>query len=72
MQYADDLDPFCYDSVKDDMPGNRKAPQAFFQFVTRTAHVRVAGQCLKFLVNDVNKSICPRFVIIRDIIPYLG
>ena len=59
MQDADDLDTCRYDPVKNDILANRKAPQASFQFITRTAKVRVAGQCLKFLVNEVNKGIGP-------------
>jgi len=69
VQDADDLDTRRYGPIKNDILANRKAAQAFFKFVTRTAEVRVASQGLKFLVNEVNKGIGPSFIICRNVIP---
>ena len=69
MQDANYLYPFWRETVKNNVAIYREAEQAFCQFFAHTAHVWPSSKHIYFPVKKVNKTACPLFAVIRDIIP---
>ena len=56
VQHTDNLDAFRYDPVKDNVPANREASQAFGQLIPQASHTGAYGQGLELFSEGIENA----------------